>query len=315
MNANKPQRIDVHHHLFPPAFIAKLVEQEHYLARGVALHWTPQLSIEDMDRAGVATAITSITAPGFAMAERDRLFTLNRECNEYGARMAQDYPGRFGLFASLPLPDVQRSLQEIEYSLEVLKADGIGLLTSYAGKWLGDPAFGAIMDELSRRKAVVYVHPTAPDCCRNLLHGVPDWVIEFPADTARTITSLLFSGTVARCPDIRFIFAHVGGILPLVSDHLVRAAQVDVALGAMVPNGVLKELRRFHYDTALRAHPAGLGAALQLVNVSQLLFGTDAPLRVSGSQAEGLLAYGFSDEELRKIEYENARSLLWRRFS
>jgi predicted TIM-barrel fold metal-dependent hydrolase len=168
------------------------------------------------------------------------------------------------------------------------------------------------MDELNRRKAVVYVHPTAPDCCRNLLPEVPDWVIEFPADTTRTITSLLFSGTVARCRDIRFIFAHVGGILPLVGEHLVRAAEVDSKLAAKVPLGVLAELRRLHYDTALRAHPTGLSSALQLVSVSQLLFGTDAPLRSSKAQVDGLRAHGFSEQDLRKIDYENARRLLAR---
>jgi predicted TIM-barrel fold metal-dependent hydrolase len=305
-------RIDVHHHLFPPPFIAKLVEHEHYLARGVARGWTPRMSIEDMDRAGVATAITSITAPGFALVARDLRFKLNRECNEYGAAMVRDHPGRFGLFASLPLPEVDASLQEISFALDVLKAEGIGLLTSYADKWLGDPAFAPVMDELNRRKAVVYVHPTAPDCCRNLLPEVPDWVIEFPADTTRTITSLLFSGTVARCRDIRFIFAHVGGILPLVGEHLVRAAEVDSKLAAKVPLGVLAELRRLHYDTALRAHPTGLSSALQLVSVSQLLFGTDAPLRSSKAQVDGLRAHGFSEQDLRKIDYENARRLLAR---
>jgi predicted TIM-barrel fold metal-dependent hydrolase len=293
-------RIDVHHHLFPPAFIAKLIENDHYLARGVARHWTPQASIEDMDSAGVATAITSITAPGFAIAEPERLSRFNRESNEYAARMVADYPRRFGFFASLPLPDVDASLKEIAYALDVLKADGIGFLTSYRDKWLGDPAFAPVMDELDRRKALAYVHPTTPDCCRNLLPGIPDWVIEFPADTTRTIASLLFSGTIARLRGIRFIFAHVGGILPLVTEHLVRAAQFDVR----------KELQRFHYDTALRAHPIGLSSALQLVSVSQLLFGTDAPLRKSQAQVEGLRAYGFNEADLRKIEYENARRLL-----
>jgi len=307
------RRIDVHHHLFPPGYIASLVEHGHYLARGPARHWTPAASIEDMDRADVATAITSITAPGLALVAPDTLVGLNRECNEYGARMAVDHPGRFGLFATLPLPDVDASLAEIEYALEALRADGIGLLTSYANRWLGDPAFAPVMDELGRRQAVVYVHPTAADCCRNLLPGVPDWVIEFPADTARTIASLLFSGTVARCRGIRFIFAHVGGILPLVSEHLIRAAEVDTALAAAVPDGVLTELRRFHYDTALRAHPIGLSSALQLVGVSQLLFGTDAPLRSSRAQVEGLLAHGLSEADLRKIDSENAHRLLGRR--
>ncbi len=305
-----PRRIDVHHHLFPPAFIAQLVGQGHYLSRGVARSWTPQTSIEDMDAAGVATAIVSITAPGFDALEGEALVRVNRECNEYAACMAVDHPGRFGFFASLPLPDVAASLREITHALDVLKANGIGLLTSYRDRWLGDPVFAPVLDELHRRRAVVYVHPTAPDCCRNLLPGIPDWVIEIPADTTRTIASLLFSGAVARCSGIRFIFAHLGGILPLVADHLARAAEVDAALAAAVPAGVRATLRGFHYDTALRAHPAGLFAALQFTGVSQLLFGTDAPLRSSRAQLEGLLAYGFGEADLRKIEFENAQQLL-----
>ncbi len=118
-----PHRIDVHHHLFPPPFVAQLLEHQHYLSRGVAAQWTPQVSIDDMDEAAVATSITSITAPGFSLVKPELLRAINRECNEYGARMMVDYPGRFGLFASLPLPDIDASLAEIAYSLDVLKAD------------------------------------------------------------------------------------------------------------------------------------------------------------------------------------------------
>lgn len=303
-------RIDVHHHLFPPAFVDGLVGSGHYLSRGIARGWTPQVSIEDMDAAGVATAYTSITAPGFDVVAQERRVAATRECNEYGARMAADFPGRFGLFASLPLPDVDASLKEIAYALDVLNADGIGLLTSYRDKWLGDPAFAPVMNELERRKAVVYVHPTTPDCCRNLMPGIADWVIEFPVDTTRTIASLLFSGTVARCPGIRFVFAHLGGILPLVADHLARAAEVDPVLGKNVPGGVRAALRAFHYDTALRANPGALAAALQLVEVRQILFGTDAPLRRSADQLKGLLEHGFSAQDLHAIECGNARRLL-----
>jgi predicted TIM-barrel fold metal-dependent hydrolase len=305
-------RIDVHHHLFPPAFVAGLVDSNHYLARGIARSWTPQVSLEDMDAAGVARAYTSITAPGFDVVASGRRVAATRECNDYGARMAADHPGRFGLFASLPLPDVDASLRELAYALDVLKADGIGLLTSYRDKWLGDAAFAPVMDELNRRRAVVYVHPTTPDCCRNLMDGIPDWVIEFPVDTTRTIASLLFSGTVARCPHIRFVFAHIGGILTLIADHLVRAAEVDPLLKNKIPQGVKNAIQSFHYDTALRAHPAGLKAALELVGVSRLLFGTDAPLRRSRDQLQGLLDHGFSAGDLRSIECGNAAALFSR---
>jgi predicted TIM-barrel fold metal-dependent hydrolase len=306
--SSRPHRIDVHHHLFPPAYLTRLAAAT--MAQPRMLDWTPDRSIEDMDEAGVATSILSITAPGFAIVEDGGLRGLVRECNDYAARLAADYPGRFGFFASLPLPDVDASLREIDHALDVLNADGIGVMTSVCNKWLGDPAFAPVLDELNRRKAVLYVHPTAADCCRNLLPGVPDWAIEFPVDTTRTLASLLFSGTVARCPDIRFIFSHAGGVMPFISEHLVRVAAVDASLAAKVPNGVLSELKRFHYDTALRAHPTMLASILQLLSVSQLLFGTDAPLRVSQAQVQGLLDYGFSEGELRAIDCENARRLL-----
>lgn len=305
-------RIDVHHHLFPPAFVSGLVDSNHYLSRGIARSWTPRVSLDDMDAAGVAKAYTSITAPGFDVVAPEKRVAATRECNDYGAKMAADFPGRFGLFASLPLPDVDASLEEIAYALDVLKADGVGLLTSYRNKWLGDPAFAPVMDELNRRRAVVYVHPTTPDCCRNLMDGIADWVIEFPVDTTRTIASLLFSGTVARCPRIRWIFAHLGGILPLVASHLERAAEVDASLKGKLPGGIGETLKTFHYDTALRANPGALAAALALIGVPQILFGTDAPLRRSRDQLQGLLDHGFSAADLHSIECGNARSLFSR---
>lgn len=302
-------RIDVHHHLFPPPFVAALTAHEHYLAQGVARHWTPQLSLDDMDAAGIATAFTSITAPGLALIARERLQSVNRRCNEFGARMVLDHPDRFGFFASLPLPNIDDALREVQHALDVLKADGIGLLTSYAGKWLGDPMFDPVMDELDRRAAVVYVHPTAAECCRNLLPDIADWVVEFPVDTTRAIARLLFSGTLARCPRVRFVFAHVGGILPLVVEHLVRAAQLDTRLATNAPRGVREHLRMLHYDTALRMHPVGMQSALQLFNPARLLLGTDAPLRKSTDQLTELHALGLPPDVLQMIESGNAYQL------
>jgi predicted TIM-barrel fold metal-dependent hydrolase len=305
-----PMRIDVHHHLFPPPFVAALLEHEHYLAHGIAPHWTPLASLDDMDAAGIGKAFTSITAPGLALVAPERLFAITRRCNEFGARMVADYPQRFGHFASVALPNIEDALQEIAYALDELEADGIALLTSYAGKWLGDAAFAPVMDELDRRGAVAYVHPTVPDCCRNLLPGIADWVLEYPIDTTRAIASLLFGGTLARCPRIRFIFAHVGGVLPLVVEHLVRAATLDPRLAVNAPQGVRAHLRALHYDTALRMDAAQIHSALQFVDATQLLLGTDAPLRKSADQLAELYAAGLAENVVRMIEGANARRLL-----
>jgi predicted TIM-barrel fold metal-dependent hydrolase len=239
---------------------------------------------------------------------------MARESNEYAAALAQQYPGRFGSFAVLPMQDTDGALRELEYALDVLKADGIGLLTSYGDKWLGHPSFQPVMDELSRRKAVLYVHPTAANCCRNLLPDVPPTVIEYGTDTTRAITHLVFSGTAARCPDLQFIFSHAGGTLPYLTERLLKMPVLDPALVSRVPQGVLHELQRFHYDTAWSAHPMALASLTRLVSTSQILFGSDYPYRTGIDHVRGLADYGFTRAELQAIERGNAMRLLprWR---
>ena len=126
----------------------------------VVQSWKLEATLDQMDRGGVATAILSLPT-GLSLpdlnAEQSR--HLARMVNEYVVEAMKDHPGRFGLFAFLPMPDVEGTLKEIEYALDVLKADGIGLNTSYGDKWLGDPDFKPVMEELNRRKAIVYVHP------------------------------------------------------------------------------------------------------------------------------------------------------------
>jgi 6-methylsalicylate decarboxylase len=183
----------------------------------------PSGAIEKMDQAGVGTAINSISTPGVWFDDGNAARIRARECNDFGARLMRDYPGRFGMFAAIPLPDTDGSLREIEYALDVLKLDGVGVLTSYTGKLLGDPLFSPVFDELNRRKAVVFVHPTS-SCCDNPIPGVDTALIEFPMDTTRTITSLLISGAFARYSNIRFIFSHGGGMLIPVANRIVAAA-------------------------------------------------------------------------------------------
>jgi len=167
-----------------------------------------------------------------------------------------------------------------------------------------------VMDELHRRTAIVYTHPTGPDCCRNILPNVPPTVIEYGTDTSRTITDILFSGTAARCQDARFIFSHAGGTLPYLTERLVRLPVQNTALKARVPNGVLAELKRFYYDTAWSAHPMAMGSLTKLVAVSQILFGSDYPYRTGEDHVKGLMESGFSAADLQAIGRDNAVRLM-----
>jgi predicted TIM-barrel fold metal-dependent hydrolase len=304
----RPHRIDVHHHHASPAFIAEIKARQ--TGQQPLMDWTPARSIAEMDRAGVQTAMTSVAPPGVWFGDNGTARALARECNEYAARLAADFPGRFGVFAALPLPDVEGSLAEIAYAFDVLEADGVGLMTSVGNKWLGDRAFAPVMDELNRRKAVVYVHPTVAHCCRDLIDEVPDHLIEFATDKTRTIASLMLTGTAYRCADIRFIFAHAGGTMPFITERMTWWAGVRTELRAQMPQGPLHELRRFFYDTAFAANPYALSSLLQLVSVSQVLYGTDFPFRGCLENIEGLNAYGFGPDDLRAIERENALRIL-----
>ena len=168
------------------------------------------------------------------------------------------------MFAALPLPDVDGSLAEIEYAFDALGADGAYLQTSYDDKWPGDPAFAPVFDELNRRKAIVFVHPTEPCCCANLIPGIPSNVIEFVFDTTRAITSFLVNGTFARCPDIRFIFCHSGGTMPVLAARINGFFQARSALASRVPNGVLYELKKLNYDIANATNTSSLAALMNL---------------------------------------------------
>jgi predicted TIM-barrel fold metal-dependent hydrolase len=308
-NAAKPHRIDTHHHIAPPKF----VEEMRSLLQPPTINWSIEKSLEDMDKAGVATSITSITTPGVWIGDNEQGRRVARECNDHAARLCVDYPGRFGMFAALPLPNVEASLREIEHGLDVLKADGICLFTSYRDKWLGDLAFEPVMAELNRRKAVVYTHPEAPECCRNLIPGINEAVIEYGTDTTRAIARLLFSGTATRYPDIQWIFSHGGGVLPMLHERFVRSGRLPHN-APHLPNGANAELMRFHYDVAQIAHPVALAALTKMVPISQILWGTDFPFRFGWEYVKGLGEFGFSDADLRKIERENALALLprWR---
>ena len=268
--------------------------------------WSVAKAVEDMDRDGVALALVSITTPGVWFGDMREARRLARACNEFAAAMRRDHPQRFGIFAAMPMPDIDATLAEIAYALDELEADGIGLLTSYGDKWLGDLAFSPVMAELDRRKALVYTHPTVAPCCRNLIPGLPPPVIEYGTDTTRAIGQLVFGGEAQRHPGIRMIFSHAGGTMPFLYGRFVRQARNPGAAA-----GALDQLRRFYYDTAASAVAPPMTALRQVAPVSHILFGTDYPYATAAEIAEDLRRAGvFSAAELDGIEQANARALL-----
>jgi 6-methylsalicylate decarboxylase len=323
------RRIDVHHHFASPALMATLKAAGALQGNWGA--WSPAKAIDDMEKAGTATGMLSVTTPGVWYGEaegfeklsapgpkaNDEARKMARDVNEFGARMTGDHKGRFGLWAALPVMDVNDSLKEIAYAFDTLKADGIGLLTSYGNRWLGDPVFVPIFEELNRRKAIVFVHPTAAPCCRGLSTGVATGILEYQIDTSRTITSWIRSGNAAKFPDVTMIFSHAGGTMPSLINRLIPANEgggqanlADTLARPAQPGTTLAHLRRFYYDTALSANPVQLQAIKQIAGASQMVFGTDYPFGVMVDQLQGLQKSGLTAEELRGIDRENIVRLM-----
>jgi predicted TIM-barrel fold metal-dependent hydrolase len=308
------QRIDVHHHPSTPGYLAG---RERGKPAPVRLGWTVEKSLDMMDEGGVAAAMLSLPHAADVWpdkGEKGRL--LAREWNEFMAKLAADNKGRFGVFAAVPMLDVEGSLREAEYALDTLGADGIGLMTNIGDKWLGDRHYWPFFEELDRRGAVVYTHPVAPDCCAGMYEEFNDSVIEYATDTTRAIAKLLFTGASVRFPRIRWIFSHGGGTMPFIAERFERAhmyAKHDIK--SCLPQGVMPELRKLHYDTAQAAHFYAMAPLSRLVPVSQIVFGTDYPYRSAAETAGMLKECGCFDEaQLRAIDCENAWRLLprWR---
>jgi predicted TIM-barrel fold metal-dependent hydrolase len=323
--ASRSRLIDFHSHSVPPAWLAFLKATRSELPTNNP--WALSKHLEDMDRGGVYTSLLSVVSPGiWHGADLQAIRTVARQINEFNARLGVDHPGRFGSFATLPLLDLDGSLREVEYAFDTLKADGVCMRTPYGNIWHGDPIFAPLFEELNRRNAVVFTHPQDAHWSEGLVPGVAsEAMIEYGTHTTRTIVSLLESGTAARYPNIRWVFAHAGGTmpfllsrivgrkLPLGPDGIVSLDPTDRARNDGA--GKLAQIRRFFYDTAQQTNAVALGALRRVVPISQIVFGTDYPESNSGGRAEPIadhaagLAGVFSGEELRAVQRENAVKL------
>jgi predicted TIM-barrel fold metal-dependent hydrolase len=294
--------IDVHAHFQPPAIRA--LNQP-----GPMNAWSLEKQIEDMDVAGVQRAMLSVTTPGVP-AKGELARKLARETNEYAAKLGTDHGKRFGSFLCLPMDDLDSALAETAYGLDTLKAQGVCLFTSYDGRYLGDAAFDPLFEELNRRKAVVYVHPTNAACCTRLLPEVPDTVVEYGTDTTRAISSYVYRGAARKFPDVKMIWSHSGGTMPhLIErfDFIDRSPQTR----QQVPDGFRASIARFWYDIAQASNPVATRALRTVIPMERIVFGTDYPFRTSLEHVQGLEEGGvFDRQELAAIYRANVEARL-----
>jgi predicted TIM-barrel fold metal-dependent hydrolase len=273
---DRPGFVDVHAHFVTDSYVRRARAAGHEFPDGVPAWptWSARAHLELMDRSGIATAVLSVSSPGVHFGDAAAARHLAREVNEDGAAIVAGHPGRFGLFASLPLPEVDGALAEIAYAFDTLGADGVVLETNAHGVYLGDPRLEPVFAELDRRSAVVFLHPTSPVCWEQSALGRPRPMVEFVFDTARAVTDLLLAGTLARYPRMKVIVPHCGGALPVLADRINGFMRLFMPAGQESPDAVA-QLRGLHYDLAGPAFPRQVPALLGLADPQRLLYGSD----------------------------------------
>jgi 6-methylsalicylate decarboxylase len=306
--------IDVHHHILPDFFWRETETNEQSPVGGIAPPpWSKESALAFLDEAGIDVAVTSISSPGVHMGDDARARALARRCNEFSAELVQARRDRFGAFACLPLPDVDGALAELSYALDVLKLDGVILFSNANGIYLGDERFRTLFAELERRQAVVFVHPTlSPDPAMHAL-GLPDSLLDFPADTSRAIAHLHYTNTFARTPRVKYIFSHAGGTIPYLASRFAVVDEMNVVPGANERGTAADTFRRLYWDTAVSWRDPVLRLLRSVVGIDRVLFGTDFPyLRrdlAIGCRAELGRTEALTDDERGAVLGETALAL------
>jgi predicted TIM-barrel fold metal-dependent hydrolase len=315
-DASTVSRVDVHAHYVTSTYRKAAEGAGHAQPDGMPAlpQWSVREALESMDRLRIQTAFLSISSPGVHFGDNAAATTLARSVNEEAARARSDHPRRFGVFASLPLPDVDGALKELEYAFDVLKVDGVVLETNHHGVYLGDAKLEPLYAELNKRRGVIFIHPTSPwcSCCEAVSFGYPRPMIEFMFETTRSVTNMILSGALSRHPEISVIVPHAGATLPVLADRIAALTSL-VKVSDVTADDVFALLRRLYYDLAGAPVPRLLGALLQIADQKRILYGSDWPFTpnaIAEAFAKKIDATALLDGETRRLIYrDNAWSL------
>jgi predicted TIM-barrel fold metal-dependent hydrolase len=303
--------IDVHHHAIPPRYAVAL--RGSTPIPGVDYPtWDPELSRKLTDDNGIDAAVLSITAPGVHFSgDRAQTRRLAREVNEYFASLLSE---RFGAFAILPLPDVNAAREELAYAIDELGLDGVGVLTAYDNRYLGEPEFEPLLAEIAERGLAVHVHPATPELKDLATFDLPPSLYEFTFETTRAAASLLFNGVLDRLPDLKLVLSHAGGTIPFLANRLTYGPTIGAYLAERAPSDVLASLRRLHFDIAMSANQYTLPSLAAFADPAHVLFGSDFPFMPASTTEETVAGLAespeWTDEQKAAIGRDNALRLL-----
>lgn len=308
--------IDVHQHVIPDAYKSELAKVG-VLGSGENPWpaWSIERQLELMDQMGIDAVLLSIASPGAYFGDVEFTKRLVRTCNETMAQYVADHPGKFGSMGFVSLPDVGAACRDVEYALDTLKMDGINLQSHTANRYLGDPEENELYAELDRRKAVIFLHPQRPPVTGMPHYAFPAGYTELTFDTTRAMTNMLYTGMLAKFPNIRWIMPHMGGVTPFLLFRL-KGLDDDPKVRARIPDGVEAHLKRLYYDVAQSASPLALRALMDVADPSRILFGTDYPSarnveKVMRDTIAAVKSFdGYDDTVRRNVMSGNARALI-----
>jgi 6-methylsalicylate decarboxylase len=269
--------IDTHHHMLPD-FFWRETNDSHAPVGGLApLQWSKGAMISFMDDARIDVAVMSVSTPGVHLGNSEKARSLARRCNEFAAELVHTRPERFAGFACIPLPDIDASLEELSYALDVLGLDGVVVFTNSRGVYLGDAALEPVFEELERRKSVVFVHPNrSPDAVAHSL-GLPDNLLDFPTDTNRAVAEMHYTNRFARTPNVKYIISHAGGSIPYLAARFAIIDEIGFIEGGGQRGSAAEMFRRLYWDTALSATDPVFRMLRNVAGIDQVVFGTDFP--------------------------------------
>ena len=320
MTIISPPAVDVHAHFLPRSYREALERAgvEHPDGFPFVPRWSAESALALMDEVGIGTALLSISSPGLSFVTGHERSSLARAVNEDGAAAVRDHSDRFGLFASLPLPDVDAALEEIAHASQALHADGFVLMTNYDGVYLGDGRLEPVMDELNRRGAVVALHPTSPPGSEAVALGRSRPLIEFIFDTTRAVVNLILTGTLERHARLKVIVPHVGSALPSIADRVNGFAKLPSTENPLQKIDVYGTLARLHYDVAGAPLPHALPGLLAIASAEQLLYASDTPFTPPAliqAGARALLDTDVLDDTQRRGLFTNNAEQLFPRLA
>jgi predicted TIM-barrel fold metal-dependent hydrolase len=308
--------VDVHAHFITDKYRKAALAAGHNRPDGMPAipEWNIQETLGVMDRMNIQTAILSVSSPGIHFGDNLAARRLARTVNEEGAGFVRDHPGRFGLFASLPLPDMSGALEELAFAMDHLKAEGIVLETNFHGIYLGDDRLETLFSELDKRHAVVFIHPTSASCpcCQTLSLGYPRPMLEFMFETTRSVTNLILSGVTIRYPNVKIIVPHAGAALPVLADRVAGLMPILGLKNTFHEEDLFAQLKRLYYDLAGTPLPRLLPALLTFANPDQIMYGSDYPFsseKLVHTLIRKLENSNLGDSQLKSFMRDNALRL------